>query len=339
MKKDFWHKSTVAVLGGGSWGTVLAELIAKNVQDVRFWVRNEERARAINATRLNERYTSAMPLSRNIVAMSSIERVFEGGVQAIIWALPSEVCRAEARRIAPLISGEEVILHATKGIESGSLKRVSEILKAELPSRRIGVISGPNLSAEIQRGDPSATVVASNFEEVIEAGRQILTTSHFRVYGSSDVVGVEWAGTLKNILAIAAGALDALKLGWNTRALLYTRGIAEMSRFGTMMGADARTFQGLAGAGDVIATCSSPTSRNYRVGIGLASGKSLAQVLEEIGSTAEGVRTARTIYEFAHRQGLYLPINAGVYAMIEGQAKASELMAGLMVSETPEREF
>lgn len=339
MKTDFWRKSTIAVLGGGSWGTVLAELVSKNVQDVRFWVRNEERARAINATRQNERYTSGMPLSRNIVAMSSIERVLDGGVHALIWALPSEACRAEAKRIAPLLTGEELILHATKGIEAKTLKRVSEMLRAELPSRRIGVISGPNLAAEIQRGDPSATVVASNFEEVIEAGRQVLTSSSFRVYGSNDVIGVEWAGTFKNILAIAAGALDALKLGWNTRALLYTRGIAEMSRFGVMMGADSRTFQGLAAAGDVIATCSSPSSRNYRVGVGLALGKTLDEVLSEIGSTAEGVRTTRTIHEFARRQGLYLPITEGVYAMIEGQAKASELLAGLMVSTAPEREF
>jgi glycerol-3-phosphate dehydrogenase (NAD(P)+) len=335
-EKDFWLKARVAVIGGGSFGTVLANLIARNVLEVRLWVRSDEVARVINSTRVNKQYIPEMDLRPNVVALSSIERVFEGGVQAVIWALPSSVCRSQAKELARYFQGDEVILHATKGIEEGTLKRVSEILREEIPCPRIGVISGPNLAHEIARGEPAATVVASNFDEVISAGKFLLGTERFRVYSAKDVVGVEWAGTLKNILAISSGAVDALKLGWNARSLLITRGLAEMVRFGVAMGAHENTFLGLAGVGDLLATCSSPLSRNYRVGHKLAMGEKLEQVLVELGSTAEGVRTTRSVHEFSKQHGIYMPITEAVFHFLEGKTPVDQIITQLMSRPFPQ---
>jgi glycerol-3-phosphate dehydrogenase (NAD(P)+) len=329
-EKDFWRKSTVAVIGAGSWGTVLAHLASKNCNEVRVWTREEDQARSLNSTRTNPRYTKALQLSGNVRAVSEPGRVFEGGIQAVIWALPSKVCREQARLFAPHFGGDEVILHATKGVEEGTLKRVSEILREELPAARIGVISGPNLADEVARGEPAATVVASAFEEVVSAGKGILSSERFRVYGHTDVVGVEWAGVLKNVLAIAAGALDAMKLGWNTRSALIARGLAEMVRFGTFLGAEQETFLGLAGVGDLLATCSSPLSRNYRVGYGLGQGKKLEEVLAELGTTAEGVRTSQSVHEFAKKRGIYMPITEGVYQLVHGSNTVTDVLYQLM---------
>lgn len=329
-QKDFWHNSKVACIGAGSWGTVLANLAGKNAQDVRVWTRNEEQARTMNATRMNPKYVPDMLLTERVHTMTDLERVFGDGVQMVIWALPSGVCRDEAKRLARFFRGNEVVLHATKGIESGTLKRITEVLREELPCTRIGVISGPNLAAEVARGEPAAAVVASSFDECVEAGKAILTTDRFRIYGAKDVVGVEWAGTLKNVLAIASGALDALKFGWNARAMLITRGLAEMVRFGVAMGAKESTFLGLAGAGDLLATCSSPLSRNYRVGFGLAQGRKLADILVDLKATAEGVRTTRIVWEFASANRIDMPITEAVYQLLEGQISVEQALAGLM---------
>lgn len=331
MPKDFWRSSRVTVLGAGSWGTVLANLAAVNCRELRLWARDEGQVRAINATRAHARYWPEMQLRPNIQAVHELERAFEGAPQVVIWALPSSACREMARRLAPLFRGDEILIHATKGVESGTLKRVSEMLREELPCPRIGVISGPNLAAEIARGEPAATVVASRYQEAVDAGTEIFASERFRVYQGSDVTGVEWAGTLKNVLAIAAGALDALKFGWNTRAMMLTRGLAEMVRFGVAMGGEAETFLGLAGMGDLLATCGSPTSRNYRVGFKLASGEPLEKILAELGSTAEGVRTTRSVWEYAKPRGIEMPITETVYELVTGSVSVQEALRGLML--------
>lgn len=329
-KKDFWHKSTIAVMGGGSWGTALAQIAAQNCGEVRVWVRDDDQAREMNSNRVNPDYLPDLKLNPKIKALSSLERVFEPKVQAVIWALPSSVCREQARNLAHYFKGDEVILHATKGIEQGSLKRISEILTEELPTRRIGVISGPNLADEIARGEPAGTVVASAFEEVIDAGVSLLTTSRFRVYPGHDVIGVEWAGTLKNILAISAGALDEMKMGWNSRSMMITRGLHEMVRFGVAMGANPSTFLGLAGIGDLLATCSSPLSRNYRVGQQLAQGKPIGEILKELGNTAEGVRTTETVHEFAKKNKIDMPITAAVHRLLQANVSVEQVLQDLM---------
>lgn len=330
IQKDFWSKSKVAIIGGGSFGTVLAQLVAKNALEVRLWVRAEDQAREINATRTNPHFIKDVTLASNIKACSDPAKIFEGGVQAVFWALPSSACREQARRLAPFFSGDEILIHATKGIEEGTLKRISEVLREEIPCPRIGVMSGPNLAVELAHGEPAATVVASNFDEVIEAGKALLHNERFRVYTDHDVVGVEWAGTLKNILAIASGALDAMKLGWNARALLITRGLAEIVRFGKALGAQESTFLGLAGVGDLLATCSSPLSRNYRVGYKLAQGEKLEKVIEELGAVAEGVRTVMSVREFAKEHGISMPITEAVYHLLQSDASVQQILHKLM---------
>jgi glycerol-3-phosphate dehydrogenase (NAD(P)+) len=330
MQKDFWRKSTVAVIGGGSWGTVLAKLASENAQEVRVWVRDETQARAMNSTKSNPDYVQNLVLPDHVRTFTDINRVFENRVQVVIWALPAKACREQAKLLAKHFRGDEVILHATKGIEEGTMKRISVILAEELPCSRIGVISGPNLASEIANNEPAATVIASHFKEVIDAGTTILGTKRFRIYSGEDVTGIEWAGTLKNIYAIASGALDELQFGWNTRALLMTRGLAEMVRFGVAMGADPDTFLGLAGVGDLFATCSSPLSRNYRVGRLLAQNKKLDQILDELGAVAEGVRTTQIISAFAQERGIDMPITQGVAELIRGHRPAQEVLLQLM---------
>ncbi len=324
--REFWRKATVAVAGGGSWGTVLAHLISKQVAEVRILVRQEDQARSINSQRANPHYVPELQLSGRVKAYPSLDRVFEGKVNALVWALPSDVSRTEARRIAGLVQGDEYIFHATKGIEPGTNRRMSEILREELPCPRIGVISGPNLAGEIARGEPAATVVASRFDDVIFAGQALFGGEGFRVLGDHDLVGIEWAGALKNIYGIAAGAVEAKGLGWNTKAMLYTFALEEIVRFTVPLGARASTLSGVAGLGDLVATCSSPLSRNFRVGFRLAQGESLAQVLEEIGQTAEGVRTAQTVVEYARQRKLSLPIAEAVHGLVTGQVSVDELL-------------
>ncbi|MBI5139185.1 NAD(P)-dependent glycerol-3-phosphate dehydrogenase [Candidatus Nomurabacteria bacterium] len=330
VTKEFWKRSQIAVLGGGNWGTVLAQLVSQNCECVRFWVSKEQNARTINSTRMNSQYHPELVLNSNIQAYCEITKVFESGVHAVIWALPSSVTRDVAKTLAPFFHGSEVLLHATKGVEAGSLKRISQILREEISCPRVGVISGPNLAPEIAKGEPAATVVASFFDEVITAGQMLLSTDKFRVYGAKDIVGVEWAGSLKNILAIASGALDTLNLGWNARAMLLARGLAEMVRFGVQMGAESSTFLGLAGMGDLLATSQSVLSRNYRVGQGLARGKPLNNILEDLGSTAEGVVTAKHIWEFANRHEIYMPITEAVYQLLYEKREMKEILQELM---------
>jgi len=330
MKKDFWSNVNVAVLGGGSFGTVLANLASQNCGSVTMYMRNDDQARTMNSTRTNPNYSKEAELNENIKAVSTFEKVFEYNPRMVIFALPSHATREVSKSIAHFFKGDEIILHSTKGIEEHSLKRISVVLREELPTIRIGAISGPNLAGELARNEPAATVVASPFDDVIAAGEKVLTTNRFRVYTAHDMIGVEWGGTLKNIFAIASGILDSSGFGWNTRSLLLSRGLAEMVRFGVAMGAKAETFLGLAGMGDLIATCSSSQSRNFRVGYQLAKGVSLEQVLEDLGQVAEGVRTTRIVYEFAKERGVEMPITEAVYHIIQGEWSVEKGLQHLM---------
>jgi glycerol-3-phosphate dehydrogenase (NAD(P)+) len=330
MKKDFWSNSKIAILGGGSFGTVLANIAAQNCLSVTMYVRAEDQARAMNSTRMNPNYVKDLVLDSKIRAVSTWDKVFEHDLDLIIFALPSHATREQAKIVAPYLKGSEIILHATKGIEENSLKRISTVLAEELPVIRIGAISGPNLAGEIAKGEPAATVVASVFKDVLIAGEAVLSTPRFRVYTAHDLIGVEWGGTLKNIFAIASGILESVGFGWNTRSLLLSRGLAEMVRFGVAMGAESETFLGLAGMGDLIATCSSNQSRNFRVGYHLAKGETLDAVLAELGQVAEGVRTTRIVYEFAKERGIEMPITEAVYKIIQGEWSVEQGVQHLM---------
>lgn len=328
-------KRGVTVIGGGSWGTTLAHLIAQNDQPVKLWVRQPELAAAMNATHRNPRYLTEIALDPRLVATSSLA---EAAHDAAVFLLmvPSHSLREVMRELGGLLDGSHVLIHGIKGIEPGTFKRMSQILREESCCRKIGVLSGPNLAREVAQGHPSATVIASHFPEVIEAGTRLLKCRTFRVYGNDDVVGTELGGSLKNIVAIASGMAHGLGFGDNTMAMLLTRGLAEIARLGVHLEANPITFSGLSGIGDLMATCFSPLSRNYQVGFRVARGETLDAVTADLRQVAEGVRTARTVAEYAQAQGIYMPITTGVYRVLfEGITPRAALEALLDSGRNP----
>ncbi len=322
-------KASVGVVGGGSWGTALAQLLADNGQDVLFWMRHAEVAEEINRTRRNRRYLPEAELGAHVEATTDLARV-GSECRVILMVVPSHGLRAVARELGDHLDGGHVLIHGVKGIEPGTFKRMTEILREETCCRKIGVLSGPNLAKEVALKQPSAAVIASRFDEVVQTGRDLLWSSSFRVYGSSDVVGVEIAGAIKNVMAIAAGLAEGLGFGMNTMALLVTRGLAEIARLGVAEGARLETFQGLAGIGDLMATCFSPLSRNHRVGEHLAAGQTLDQIVRSMDQVAEGVKTTRTVHEMAGELGVYMPITEGVHRILFESVPPREVLASLM---------
>ncbi len=305
----------VAILGAGSWGTALATLLG-GVESVRVWARTDSAAASINDQRENERYLPGIRLPDNLsVTASLVESVSDA--DCIIFAVPSDAIRDVARGAASHIRPGALIISASKGLEDDSGLRMSEVLSQELLNPAwIVALSGPNLALEVARGIPTATVAASDDAESAKACQKLLSGPTFRVYASTDLIGVELAGAMKNVIAIAAGICEGLGFGDNSRAALMTRGLAEITRLGVALGAQTTTFLGLAGVGDLIATGGSRLSRNYRVGIGLGQGKDLASVLAEIGQVAEGVPTTRAICVLAGRTGIEMPISQALHRVL-----------------------
>ncbi len=319
----------VGVLGGGSWGTSLAQLAATNGFRVIQWMRDAKRADEQNRCHENRTYLPDIPLSPAIEAITDLQRVGQE-CRLILVVVPSQSLRSVLYELGAHLDGGHLLVHGVKGLETGTFKRMSEILREETPCRQLGVLSGPNLAREVAMGQPSASVVASRYEAVIEATRVALTGPTFRVYGNADLVGVEIGGALKNILAIASGVVYGLGFGDNTKALLLTRGIAEIARLGSHLGANASTFSGLSGIGDLVATCFSPLSRNFQVGQKLAQGQSLTTIAHSMHQVAEGVKTTLSVYEYAQRQSIDMPITEAVYRMLYEQAKPAEVLKDLM---------
>jgi len=319
----------VTVIGAGSWGTTLADVLGSNGHEVLLWARSEERCAEINEQHTNSRYLPGFDLSPNITATSDLERAC-GHSHWILLVVPSHGLRQCARDMGGFLSGEHMIVHATKGIEQQSFRRMSQVLREETSVRKIGVLSGPNLAREIMRRQPAGTLVASKYREVLERSQALLHSPTFRVYTGSDVVGAEVGGAFKNIVAVAAGVVDQLGMGDNTRALLLTRGLNEMAHVGAAMGANVLTFGGLAGIGDLMCTCASPLSRNHQVGERLARGQSLEQIRAEMHMVAEGVKTARSTFQFAAHHSLDLPIVRAVHAVIYEQRPVVEVIQDLM---------
>lgn len=325
----------VSVIGGGSWGTTIAQLIAENGHPVKLYLRDPDLASAINRARRNERYLPELTLSERVMATSSLADAAEGA-HTLFLMTPSHSLRMIARELGDHLDGSRILIHGIKGIEPGTFKRMSELLREETCCRKIGVLSGPNLAKEVAAGHPSATVIASAFQEVVDAGVGMLKSRTFRVYGNDDVTGTELGGSLKNILAIASGLAQGLGFGDNTKALLLTRGLTEMMRLGAHLGANPQTFSGLSGIGDLMATCFSPLSRNYQVGLRLAQGQALDAITQDLHQVAEGVRTTRTVAEHAREQGLYMPITEGVYRVLfEGVPPTMALQGLLEVGRNP----
>lgn len=323
------EQKAVAVLGGGSFGTVIANMIAEKGIEARLWVRTAETAERINRSRVNQRYVPDLQLADALQASADLEAVLDG-VDLVFIAIPSSSFRSVVLQAAPYIQPHQMLVSTTKGIEAGSFKLMSQILAELLPDNPCGVISGPNLAKEIARRELTATVIASQSEAVRTAVQELLHCAYFRIYASEDTYGVELGGTLKNIYAIASGLSAALGMGENTKSMLITRSLAEMSRLAVSMGANPLTFLGLAGVGDLIVTCLSPLSRNYRVGYALGQGKSLQDAVAELGEVAEGVNTLRQVYEHAEQIDIYMPLVRGLYQVVFHQAPVQEVIRQMM---------
>jgi glycerol-3-phosphate dehydrogenase (NAD(P)+) len=319
----------LAILGGGSWGTTLAQLGALAGSRVRFWLRNRDTVREIRERRTNQRYTGAVTLADTIEPTDDLPHAV-AGARLVLAVIPSSDARDVIQALGAVVRADQLVVHATKGLELGTGRTISRILREETAIRKLGVLSGPNIAPEILAGLPAATVVASRYPEVIEVAQAAFTTPRFRVYANDDVVGVELGGALKNIVAIASGIVSGLRLGDNARSLLMTRGLAEMARFAVHRGARLLTLAGLSGMGDLVVTCSSTHSRNYRVGLGLARGQALSDILRELGMVAEGVRTTRIVHALAEQEGLDMPITAALHRVLEGELDVGRALSGLM---------
>lgn len=297
----------IAVIGAGNWGTTLAHLVASRGRQVRLWTRDPAQRDEINRRRMNPRAAPGLVLPPLLRAVSEL-REASSGVDLVLIAIPSQAFREVCRSLAPVLGPEQVVVHGTKGIENGTHERMSEILRQETCARQIGVLSGPNIAAEVARGLPAATVIASAFPRAVELGRSVLASAQMRVFAATDVTGVEVCGALKNVVAIAAGIADELAVGENAKAFLLTRGMSEMMRLAFAMGAEPMTLTGLAGIGDLMVTCASPLSRNHRIGMALARGEKLEEAVARLGMVAEGVYAARSARALAHRYAIRMPL-------------------------------
>ncbi len=318
----------VAVIGAGSWGTTVAGLTAVHAP-TRLWARDAALAAAIDRDRINPRYLAGHLLPEGLGATHRIDEAV-ADASLVIMAVPSHGFRAVATELAAWLPAGVPVLSLTKGLERGSHLRMTEVLAELLPDNPTGVLTGPNLASEVAAGQPTAAVVAVQDQVIACRVQDLLLSRTFRVYTSADVPGCEIAGALKNVLAVAAGISDGLGFGDNTRAALITRGLAEMGRLGERLGGDRMTFTGLAGVGDLVATCTSPRSRNRTVGVALGQGRSLADILAEMTMVAEGVKTARPMVELAGSVGVEVPIAVQVADLLEGVRSPAEAIAALM---------
>jgi len=329
-----WEGSArrVAVLGAGSWGTTFAKVVADAAtasgvdRTIRIWGRRADVVNQINAEHRNEQYLKGIVLPESITASTDVAEVLDGA-DLVILAVPAQTLRPQLRDWKPLIGPDALVVSLMKGLELHSDSRMSEVIREELdlPAGRVAVVSGPNLAMEIAREEPTASVVACT--EAAPAGwmARSCTAPYFRPYTTSDVVGVEIGGIVKNIIALAVGICEGRQMGDNTKASVITRGLAETSRLTLALGGEARTMAGLAGLGDLVATCSSALSRNHTAGRLLGTGLTLDQVTAEMTQTAEGIKSAQAVHELAGKLGVEMPITAAVVAVLAGKLHVDQL--------------
>lgn len=324
----------VTVIGAGSWGTTLASLAARSVDTV-LWARRDDLAVSINETGQNPDYLPGHDLPPGLTSTSDLWAAVDG-TDAIIMAVPSHGFREVFRALSPQIGSETPIVSLTKGIEEVTLASMTRVVEDEAPQHdpgRTGVLTGPNLAGEIIAGQPTAAVIAMTHEPTAQAVQAALMGPTFRVYTNDDVVGCELAGAMKNVMAIAAGMSDGLGFGDNTRAALLTRALAELTRLGVSLGGQPATFAGLAGMGDLIATCSSTKSRNHRVGAGLAQGNTLDEITREMKMVAEGIKTTRAVLGLAENAEVEMPIAEHVSKVLYEGMAPREAVLSLMTRE------
>ena len=320
-----------AVLGAGAWGTTFAAVMADAGTEVRLWGRDQEVADQINTERRNERFLPGMNLPEGIYATSSVAETLEGA-EIVAVALPAQKVRGIIGEYAALVPADAVVASLMKGIEVDTHARMSAVLHEvwELPHERITIVSGPNLAREIAVKQPTATVVAGVDQSATELVAGATASSYFRPYTNPDVAGVELCGAFKNVIAVSVGVADGLGFGHNTTATVITRGLAEITRLGVALGAHPETFPGLAGMGDLIATCASPLSRNHTLGAHIGRGLTLEQAIERTGGTAEGVQTSRSIQQLARQHGVDVPICDAVVDMLHNSEPITEVLQRLL---------
>jgi len=319
----------IAVIGAGGWGTALSFIWANRGHSVLLWGNDKSRVDQIKKTRENRIYLPGITLPGSIGLTSDLREC--GKADLIVFVTPSTALREVADRLRPFVpNANAILLSCVKGLEHGTGKRMSEILSEIYPQHSVAVLSGPNLAIEVARGLPTATVLACTNPQYAPDLQDKLGTPRFRIYTGEEITGIELGGALKNIFAIAAGAGDGLGLGDNAKAALVTRSLAEMIRLGTKMGADVRTFYGLSGAGDLVATCFSKHSRNRRVGEELGRGRKLSEIIEAMQTTAEGVPTAKSAFECARKLEVATPVIDEVYALVHRGKPATQAMEDLL---------
>jgi glycerol-3-phosphate dehydrogenase (NAD(P)+) len=321
----------VTVLGAGSWGTAVAALAAHR-SPTTLWARRPELADTINTTRVNADYLAGYELPDALRATSSLEEAL-AGADVVAVGVPSHGFRAILDEAAQWFPSGAPVVSLTKGVEQQTLKRMTEVIADVLPSNPRGVLSGPNLAKEIMQGFPAATVIAMSDEGLCHELQPVFSTEMFRVYVNPDVVGCEVGGALKNVMAIAVGIADGLGFGDNTKAALMTRGLNELTRLGIALGGEALTFAGLAGMGDLVATCTSPQSRNRYVGQQLGRGRSLDEIVAEMRMVAEGVKTSKAVVDLATRVKVELPIAEEIAAALYDGKKVTDIVVDLMQRE------
>lgn len=318
----------VAVLGAGSWGTTVAHLTAHNVPTV-LWARDPGIADEVNASHTNSRYLAGFELHHDLRATADLAEAV-GCADVLVMGVPSHCFRTTLDAARPHLRAWVPVVSLTKGLELGTRLRMSEVVQEVLPGHPYGVLTGPNLAKEILAGSAAASVLAMSDANVADQLQRVFSTNLFRVYVNEDIIGCELAGALKNVMAIASGMADGLGTGDNTRAAVITRGLAELSRLGAAMGGDPLTFSGLAGMGDLVATCISPQSRNRHVGEQLGRGRSIDEIIDEMHMVAEGVKTAQVVMELAEEYGVDMPIASEVYKVCHQHGAAIDAYRGLL---------
>ena len=322
----------ITVLGGGSFGTAIANISADNGHQVSLWMRNESQVNQIRETNENSRYLPGYKLNKSISPTTDLVSAVSGA-QLIFVAIPSKSFPSVVASIRDHVRPEQMLVSTTKGIQEEGFLLMSQILSSQTCSEHVGVLSGPNLAKEIAARCLTGTVIASESPLVRDTIQQALSCGYFRVYANSDIFGVELGGALKNIYAIASGMAGEMGMGENTKSMLITRSLAEMSRFAQKLGANPLTFLGLAGVGDLFVTCSSPLSRNYQVGQSLAQGKNLEDIVANLGGTAEGINTIRIVKAKAEELDVYMPLVGGLYKIIFEGCGLKEVISSLMLGE------
>ena len=321
-------KLRVGLLGGGSWGTTVASLTAIN-GPTKMWARNQQTVDEINKHHRNEKYLPGAKLTESLQATNSVKDAVQDA-DVIVMGVPAQSFRHVLEEAKPYIRPWVPIVSLAKGLERGTGMRMTEIIETLMPGHPAGVLSGPNLAREIMAGQAAASVIAMVDDTIAIGLQKVFRTGLFRVYTNEDVIGCELGGALKNVIAIAVGMGDGAGAGDNTRSAVITRGLAELTRLGTVMGGKAETFAGLAGMGDLVATCISPLSRNKHVGFQLGKGRSLDEIIEEMSMVAEGVKTTSVVMNLAKKYNVAMPITTEVYKVVHEGNTAKQAFRGLL---------